>query len=146
MPPLDAKIGIKVNKTDNWWHSWHYCTAPRLRTTDLKNRGSLSRGCRASRNIWRSNADTNLEYKKQKMRSLWRGHSFSLLIWKHMQYRPFLFAGFKFAFFLVFLRHFSRFEMNGSFYISFLRFVFVIQKSRKYCMQQGKTYQSMFYF
>ena len=63
-----------------------------------------------------------------------------------MQYRPFLFAGFKFAFFLVFLRHFSRFEMNGSFYISFLRFVFVIQKSRKYCMQQGKTYQSMFYF
>ena len=39
--PLDAKIGLKVNESDNWWQPWHYlkapwCVAPnRLRTTVL---------------------------------------------------------------------------------------------------------------
>jgi len=32
---LDAKRGFKVNKSDNWWHPWHYLTTLRLRTTEL---------------------------------------------------------------------------------------------------------------
>lgn len=26
--PLDAKIVLKVNTSDNWWHPWHYLTPP----------------------------------------------------------------------------------------------------------------------
>ena len=41
--PLHAKIDLKVNKSDNWWHPLHYLTAPkctaapRLRTTELED-------------------------------------------------------------------------------------------------------------
>ena len=40
--PRDAKIGLKVNKSDNWRHPWHCLTPPswvmalRLRTTDAR--------------------------------------------------------------------------------------------------------------
>jgi len=33
--PLDAKIGLKDNKSDNWRHPLHWFTAPQLRTTVL---------------------------------------------------------------------------------------------------------------
>ena len=31
----DAKIGLEVNKNDNWWHPWHCLMAHRLKTTGL---------------------------------------------------------------------------------------------------------------
>ena len=36
--PLDAKIGLKINESDNWRHPGHYSTAPRLRTTGLESK------------------------------------------------------------------------------------------------------------
>jgi len=35
---LDGKIGLKVYKSDNWWHPRYYLIAPRLRTTDIEGK------------------------------------------------------------------------------------------------------------
>ena len=36
--PIDAKIGLKFNKSDKWRHPRHYLKAPRMRTTGLESK------------------------------------------------------------------------------------------------------------